>query len=208
MSRPKRLANHSYVGHFHYFLTFCAWKRRPIFEDAAVVAETVAQIQRTAAEELFAVLAYCFMPDHLHLLVKGFDDESDLRRFVKRTKQAAGYAYKQRGHERLWQEGYFDRVLRDESEARSCAQYIVNNPVRDGLVARARDYAYLGSSGWSLDELTKDALDNEAFPTRQAPGLEGPAYTTLPCDLARSRLAHSVGRAFRPGVRVSRRLRR
>jgi REP element-mobilizing transposase RayT len=64
MSRPKRLANHSYVGHFHYFLTFCAWKRRPIFEDAAVVAETMAQIQRTAAEELFAVLAYCFMPDH------------------------------------------------------------------------------------------------------------------------------------------------
>jgi putative transposase len=135
VSRPKRLANRSYVGRFQYFLTFCAWKRRPVFEDAIEVADALAHIQRTAGEESFAILAYCFMPDHVHLLVKGIDQKSDLRRFVKFSKARSGRAYRKRIGERLWQEGYYDRVLRDESESRRYAEYIVSNPVRAGLAA-------------------------------------------------------------------------
>ena len=154
MSRPKRLSNRSYVGQAQYFLTFCVRDRRSVFVETSVVNDTLAQIQRTANEELFAVLAYCFMLDHLHLLVRGLDRKSDLRRFVKFSKARSGRKYRKRSRERLWQDGYYDRILRDDADAKRYAAYIVSNPVRAGLVADAARYAYLGASEWSLEELT------------------------------------------------------
>jgi REP-associated tyrosine transposase len=160
VSRPKRLSNRSYVGQAQYFLTFCTQGRRPVFTEPNVVAEALTHIQRTATEEAFAVLAYCFMPDHVHLLVGGLDEKSDLRRFVKVAKERSGRTYRKRRGERLWQEGYFERVLRNPADARECAEYIVSNPVRAGLVVRAEDYEYLGLTPWTLDVLTAGALNN------------------------------------------------
>ena len=125
-----------------------------------MVAEALAHIQRTAEEESFAVLAYRFMPDHVHLLVKGEKESSDLRRFVKASKERSGRTYRKRLGVRLWQEGYFERVLRNPADARECAEYIVNNPVRAGLVANLTEYKYTGATAWTADELTNAALDN------------------------------------------------
>ena len=175
VSRPKRLSNRSYVGQAGYFLTFCVRDRRSVFIEASLVEDTLAHIQRTAREESFALLAYCFMPDHLHLLVTGQKENSDLRSFVKSCKERSGRKYRKRFGERLWQEGYFERVLRNPADARKCAEYIVSNPVRAGLVVRAEEYDYLGVTPWAIDELTADALNNgvprsamNAGPTEQA----------------------------------------
>jgi putative transposase len=165
MSRPKRLPKRSYVGQALYFLTFCAFGRRLVLKDADVVNEALAQIQRTAKDESFEVLAYCFMPDHVHLLVKAIDKGSDLRRFAKMSKQRSGYAYRTRCDKRLWQEGYFERVLRDDSEAREIARYIVTNPVRAGLVTRADEYEFVGTTEWTIEELSRVALDEEVSRT-------------------------------------------
>ena len=161
MSRPKRLANRSYVGRAHYFLTFCTWDRLPRFKDPTVVADTLAHIQRTADDESFEVLAYCFMPDHLHLLVKGLEQTSDLKTFVKMSKQRSGYAHHRRGRERLWQGGYFERLLRDDGEAGRCAQYIANNPVRAGLVSSPADYEFLCVRAWRLEDLETGSSSDE-----------------------------------------------
>jgi len=125
-------------------------ERRPVFKDASVVTDALAQIQRTATQECFDVLAYCFMPDHLHLLVKGLEEDSDLRRFVKMSKQRSGHLYKQRSSKRLWQEGYFDRVLRDDADVHQYASYIVTNPVRAGLVTNDAEYAHAGTTRWTI----------------------------------------------------------
>ena len=90
------------------------------------------------------------MPDHAHLLVEGREAQSDLRRFVKMAKQRSGGVYSRRFHRRLWQEGYFERVLRDPDDACLIARYIVMNPVRAGLVASPCDYPYVGTTLWDL----------------------------------------------------------
>ncbi len=46
---------------------------------------------RAASENEFDVIAYCFMPDHLHLLVEGKSDRSDGKPFIARAKQYSGY---------------------------------------------------------------------------------------------------------------------
>ena len=53
----------------------------------------------------------------------------------------------------MWQEGYYDRVLRDSEDILMVAQYLMNNPIRAGLVARVTDYPHLGSDRWSVADL-------------------------------------------------------
>ena len=88
MARPPRIVGFDYRGPYRYFLTFCVDDRRECFRDAEIVALILAQFRRTASTLSFALLAYCLMPDHAHLLVEGMQDGSDLRRFVKLAKQA------------------------------------------------------------------------------------------------------------------------
>ena len=133
MSRPKRLPTHNYVGRAIYFLTFCTYERVEAFRDSEVAVRTVEQFRRTAAIEQFAIRAYCLMPDHMHLLVEGLSASSDLKRFAKMAKQRSGGVHRRRCGQRLWQEGYFDRVLRDGDDPAAVARYISENPLRAGL---------------------------------------------------------------------------
>jgi len=103
MSRPPRLAGFDYVGTHSYFLTICTNHREELFLDRALADLVVAQFRRTSSEMAFAVLAYCVMPDHLHLLVHGRHHTSDFRRFVKRLKQSTGQRYSHKAKRPLWQ---------------------------------------------------------------------------------------------------------
>ena len=153
MSRPPRIKGFDYVGCYRYFLTFCTLDRHTTFQDAAAVGLVLAQFRRTTSEWSFAILAYCFMPDHVHLLIEGTTAAADFKRVAKRLKQGSGQSWAFRRKSRLWQEGYYDRVLRPGEDPKAVARYIIENPVRAGLVTDPRDYPHLGSNVWTLDEL-------------------------------------------------------
>ena len=85
------------------------------------------------------------MPDHVHLLVEGRLDSSDLRRFAKMAKQRSGAVYAKIERRALWQEGYLDRILREGDDVRGIVRYLMENPIRAGIVERVEDYPYLGS---------------------------------------------------------------
>jgi hypothetical protein len=68
-------------------------------------------------------------------------------------KQRVGYHYKQRTGECLWQESYFDHVLRDDEETDRAMRYVLENPVRKGLVPRFEDYPYAGSDVLTIEHL-------------------------------------------------------
>jgi len=57
---------------------------------------------------------------------------------------------------RLWQEGYYDRVLRDSEQTFEVAKYIAGNPVRAGLCDDVRKYRHTGSTRYSLEELAEN----------------------------------------------------
>jgi hypothetical protein len=58
-----------------------------------------------------------------------------------------------RNHARLWQEGYYERVLRNDEDTKAVTKYILENPVRPELVTIALDYLFSGSDRWSRAEL-------------------------------------------------------
>jgi putative transposase len=142
---PQRLKGFSYLGFYRYSLRFCTDDRRPLFESGPVVDLVKAQIVRSASEECFAVIAYCFMPDHLHLLVEGQAEDSDGKRFIARSKQYSGFYYAREFGSRLWQRYGFERVVRDNEQTLTVARYILENPVRAGLVKTIEEYPFSGS---------------------------------------------------------------
>jgi putative transposase len=141
-----------YRGRYTYLLTFVTYERIAAFTKSDVVDLVRAQLLRAAAEEEFEVIVYCFMPDHVHLVVEGMADDSELKAFVKRAKQYSGYGYARR-RGRLWQHGSNDHIVRDHVDLRDRIRYVVNNPVAAGLVRAPEDYPFLGSQRWSLAEL-------------------------------------------------------
>jgi len=57
------------------------------------------------------------------------------------------------GHGALWQEGYYERVLRVSEDARWVARYIMGNPVRAGLAQTPDQYPFSGSDVWTIPEI-------------------------------------------------------
>jgi putative transposase len=151
--RPHRLAAFSYKGPHRYSLTFCSHRRRTLFIKADVAQEALSQILQSAAKQAFAIFAYCFMPDHLHLLVEGQSDGADLITFAKDIKQRIAYHYPRTHGGDIWQKGYFERVLRDDEATLTVAKYILANPVRKDLVKEPRDYPFSGSAVWTWEQL-------------------------------------------------------
>jgi REP element-mobilizing transposase RayT len=99
------------------------------------------------------------MPDHVHLLLEGTSTEADFREAMRQWKQQTAQAWKARTGQRLWQSGYYDRVLREWDDTRAVVRYLLQNPVRAGLVGPARDWPWTGSSRYSLADLEAHAGD-------------------------------------------------
>jgi len=92
------------------------------------------------------------MPDHLHLLLGG-QENSDLRDYMKTFKQVSAHNYRKDFNETLWQRSYYEHVLRRDGAIEDIAQYILNNPVRAGMVQDLKQYPYSGSSLFDINEL-------------------------------------------------------
>ena len=126
-----------------YFVTFCTHRRRQILASNRTHSVFV-DFARRAADFNVAVGRYVIMPDHVHLFVCG-DEQFDLGRWIAALKQmltkANGWS-KEIGQ--VWQEGFFDHVLRSDESMNAKWEYILQNPVRAGLVKEAEELALSG----------------------------------------------------------------
>jgi len=140
--RRPRLKDFDYIGTYAYFLTILTKDHTACFKEAEVIGSLIDMLIETARSERFDVLAYCFMPDHLHLLVIGKDDKSNLKKFINLFKQKSGYWFKKNYNMNLWHISYYDHILRKEESIENVASYILENPVRKGLVSDFREYPF------------------------------------------------------------------
>jgi putative transposase len=150
--RP-RLKSFPYKGSFAYSLTMCTCRQLLHFKDKDTVKMALSTLKETATEYNFEVYAYCFMPDHLHLLLVGTSGSSDLKGFVKAFKQRSSFRYKQKYGRKLWQPSFYDRTLRKEELLKDAVLYIFNNPVRKNLVRDFRRYPFLGSMVFDINSV-------------------------------------------------------
>jgi putative transposase len=117
------------------------------------------ELLQSCQAERFVVLAYCFMPDHVHLLLEGTSPTSDLHRVITRWKQKTGYAHRGKTGAVLWQGGFYDHILRQEEDRHQLVRYLIENPIRSGLVLDVAEYPFWGSSVCSREELIETLFD-------------------------------------------------
>jgi REP-associated tyrosine transposase len=119
------------------------------FENAALVESCVKLLKLSAQKYSVRIYAYCFMPNHLHLLAHN-EKGDDLLQFVRHFKQITGFAFKRTAGVQLWQSRFYDRALRSDDDLTEVAEYIIGNPVTDGFVSSPEQFPFLGSFEWSL----------------------------------------------------------
>ena len=131
-------------------ITVAVRDRRPVFADASTAGAVVPVLRELAAATGVRVYAYCVMPDHVHLVL-GPSLSCDLVTFAGRFKNLAQRAAWKRGIEgSVWQKSFWDHFLRAEEDLERVVEYVLNNPVRRGLVQEWRDYPYCGSLVFDL----------------------------------------------------------
>ena len=150
--RSLRLRTFDYRSPGPYHVTVGTFRRQPLLT-AQLVEGVSLDLATVARETGTAVYAYCFMPDHAHLLVS-LSGEQDLLGFVHRFKgRSTRTFWRCGGRGKLWQRSFHDHVLRSDEDLQAIARYIIANPVRRGLVQDVRDYPGVGSLVFSLDDL-------------------------------------------------------
>ena len=144
--RPTRLKAFSYKGKHCYFITCSTAERRKRFEEPEIVNLVAQQILRTCKEREFEILAYAFMDDHVHLLIRGTSGDSDFRSTMALLRKRTALAYRRSRQDQLWQDGYFERVLRPSDDVFEIIRYIRENPVEANLSDERTRYPYVWST--------------------------------------------------------------
>jgi putative transposase len=140
-----RLSPSNYVGTSWFFVTMCSWKRRPVFTSPAVCRWFLHLLRNEVHSHRFALHAYCLMPDHIHLLTEGEHSDSNLIQLVRAIKSKSTIQFQRKPGEHLWQDKFYDHILRRNESPDSVAWYIWMNPVRKGLCIHPQEFEFVGS---------------------------------------------------------------
>jgi len=168
------MTSFDYVGGHTYHVILTTKNRLPRLRNERLVEQCLKCLAASVVKHEFEVLAYCFMPNHLHLLLGG-EEQSNLVRLIQHFKQATGHRYAG-----LWQRSYYDHVLRSEERVEDVAMYIWNNPLAAGLCHDLLTYPYLGpredviALATSGDEDRAEALSLQGLGHAAAEDMIGP----------------------------------
>src|SRR5262245_21201153 len=148
-------------------LTFSCYCRYPFLQAERTchwLAEAIGQARQRYD---FALWAYVFMPEHVHLLIYPNRPDYDIRIILQKIKepvgrQAVNYLVANAPHwieritvqrgkrteRRFWQAGGgYDRNSFEPHTLLAMIEYIHSNPVRRGLVENAENWKW-SSAGW------------------------------------------------------------
>jgi len=108
------------------------------------VANLIAAELNLLPELAVLVVAYCVMANHVHLLVRlpetsDFNAARMMQRLKGRTAMAANRLLGRQG-QAFWRHESYDHVVRDGWEQEWVVAYILNNPVKAGLVSEWTDW--------------------------------------------------------------------
>ena len=160
MAQPKRLPGIYYDQLAAYFVTTVSLNRSKAFDLKDFGPSVVHELIQTTKRFSFEIPAYVVMPDHAHFLAAAIQEGADFEAMVKAWKQKTGFEWSERHGRRLWQKGYWERVLRDGDNTLAICRYIIENPVRAGLVDHPLEYPLCGSTVYTIEEICEAVQTN------------------------------------------------
>jgi len=101
------------------------------------------------------------MPDHIHLMVQGIQEDADPLTALERIKLRCGILLAMKKVQARLQSSFYDHVIRSGADWKNQARYIALNPVRQGLAEDAIEYPFTGVIGEDRQEMLFEILYGE-----------------------------------------------
>lgn len=128
------------------------------------VAKIVIDKFKQYDNQYYYLLAYCVMPNHVHILMDfsaqiyertdefAEDKYMQLSRVMQLIKGGSSIEINRLLNQKgttVWQAENFDTYIRNEKHKEIVINYILNNPVKAGLVKDWEEYPFVGRTGFS-----------------------------------------------------------
>jgi len=174
----KRVRHYDEPGSFHE-LTFSCYHGTPLLTNNLWRQMLSESIDRAMAGQGYWLVAFVYMPEHVHLIVDPTATATGIDRLLRAIKRPYAYRIKQLlvaaaspllktltirqrpGVEtfRYWQEGPgYDRNLTETRTVLSAVDYLHNNPVRRGLCCAAVDWRWSSVRHYASESPIADPL--------------------------------------------------
>lgn len=152
MSRYRR----SLVAGGTYFFTVVMYRRQTILCDDMLRLALRSAVESVRASRPFHIDAWVLLPDHLHCIWTLPEEDFDFSTrwmMIKRKVSNACAAHYERAdwltasklkhrESTLWQRRFWEHQIRDDEDYARHMDYLHFNPVKHGLVTRAKDWPY------------------------------------------------------------------
>jgi REP element-mobilizing transposase RayT len=152
-SRRRHLA-HFQLSDGYYFVTFTTYDRQRLLPSSKDCAFNAIRFWDNKKYVLFAVVV---LDDHVHIVINPKEALSKIMHSMKSfTAHEINKLLNRKG--RVWQDEYYDRVIRDEDEFCEKINSIANNPVKANLTEEVEEqtghssYKWLYIKGWINDD--------------------------------------------------------
>ena len=171
----KRCKRYNTPGDFH-FLTFSCFQRQPFLSKDRARTWFAQAIEAARRKHAFRLIAYVFMPEHAHLLIRPTSKNYDISAILQSlkipvaqkarsflVKNAPGFLDRMRAgpYFRFWQAGGgYDRNIFTPEELWEKIRYIHLNPVRRELVTQPTDWHWSSAADFAHIHKGPLPLDN------------------------------------------------
>ena len=150
--KKHRLDSVIYTGARPISFTLCIKDKKSFFTESSRFIKFEKILLNELKNFNCSAYVYIFMPDHMHLVIAGNDSKSNGKNCLEMFKQKTGYWLGRNFPEIKWQKDYYDHILRKKENLDTHINYILNNPVRAGIVDYWKEYQYKGSTIYNLNE--------------------------------------------------------
>ena len=149
---PNYLRNYVYGG--CYFFTLVTYKRICYFQIDSRKNLVLSRIKQIGKLKNSALLAYCVLPNHIHLLMQLPDELCNYSYQIREIKRLVTLdIQKDLGQHplRVWQDRFWEHSIRDEKDLERHLNYIHFNPVKHGYVENTIDWEWSSYPGMILE---------------------------------------------------------
>jgi putative transposase len=133
-----------YIPNQPVFITAVCHQRTPVLKNASSKEMLLSIMREVKSEHNFTMVAYVIMNDHFHWIIEPVD--ADFSKIMQSVKLRFVHRYKKQNHikdpVRIWQNRFWDHVIRDNDDLHRHLDYIHYNPVKHGLVNGPIEYPW------------------------------------------------------------------
>lgn len=107
----------------------------------------------------FQLLAWCLMPNHVHLLIKELPEGDNISQIMKRvgTKYVYWYNLRNERNGPLFQGRFSSEVIKGDAHFLTVLRYIHRNPVKAGIATSLQEYPYSSFRSYLSDDIRRMA---------------------------------------------------